>query len=53
MHYKPVFENKEGHTRHFGRYGDGAGLHATQRADELLAAGDMDEGASPAPDAYQ
>ncbi len=35
------------------RYGDGAGLHATQRADELLAAGDMDEGASPAPDAYQ
>ena len=24
------------------RYGDGAGLHAAQRADELLAAGDMD-----------
>ncbi len=24
------------------RYGDGAGLHAAQRADELLAAGDME-----------
>jgi len=24
------------------RYGDDAGLHAAQRADELLAAGDMD-----------
>ena len=24
------------------RYGDGAALHAAQRADELLAAGDMD-----------
>ncbi len=23
-------------------YGDGAGLHAAQRADELMAAGDMD-----------
>ncbi len=26
------------------RYGDGAALHAAQRADELLAAGDMDGG---------
>ena len=26
------------------RYGDGAGLHATQRADEPLAAGDMEGG---------
>ncbi len=26
-------------------YGDGAGLHAAQRADELLAAGDMEGGA--------
>ncbi len=24
------------------RYGDGAGLHAVQRADEMMAAGDMD-----------
>ncbi len=24
------------------QHGDGAGLHAAQRADELLAAGDMD-----------
>ncbi len=24
------------------RYGDGAGLHAAQRADELMAEGDMD-----------
>ena len=24
------------------RYGDGAGLHAAQRADELMADGDMD-----------
>ena len=24
------------------RYGDGAGLHAAQRADELVAVGDMD-----------
>ena len=24
------------------QYGDGAGLHAAQRADELLAEGDMD-----------
>ena len=24
------------------RYGDGAGLHAAQRADELMAAGDME-----------
>ncbi len=24
------------------QYGDGAGLHAAQRADELLAAGDME-----------